>query len=878
MIGMSLTRSLLAIVMTVTALTLTTPGSNDAAVATTPSPRAAQVDARQVVADTPLAFEANRGQVDARARFVADGDGFTLFVTRRGAVFDLEAPVAPVARTAPEARAPRSFRRVAVALDPVGADDAPSVAGRDRGDSTASYFVGADPDGWQRNVPTFGEVRQRGLWQGIDLVFHGTRAGAEYDFVVAPGSDPARIGYRLRGTDGLRLENGDLMAATAVGDFVHRAPVAFQTVAGERRPVAASYRLADGVVGFDLGAYDPSLPLVIDPVTDIHYATYLGGSGHDLAHAIALQDGDLYLTGGTGSTDFPTTTGPYVASGTDVFVARISPDGAGAADLVASAVLGGTGNDFGVSLAVDGDATYVSGIIRAHDFPTTSDFPTTAGAFDESFNGAEDAFVAGFALGSDGTADLTYSTFVGGSGFDDARGIAVDGGDVYIAGSAESADYPTTEGAFDRTVAGPTDAVLTRLSPDGAGADDLVYSTYFGGSAIDYAWALVVDDGDAYVTGSTWDAGNFPTTPGAYDRSLGGEEDAFLTRISPDGAGAADLVYSTYLGGGSWDDANGIAVADGDAYIVGSARSEHFPSTAGAYDRTFNGETDGFVSRISPDGAGKADLRYSTLLGGRKEDWVTSVAVEGGALYLAGGSESRNFPTTAGAVDRTYNGGVDATVLRLVPRSKGTKDLRYATYLGGNSWDTAYQLVLDDGTAYVAGWTSSTDLHTTDGAYDPVGNPDDGFLIGLRIPDGTYRPDGWIRRDGGGFVGDDVYNSTGDGQTRSTVVRPGARRVYWVAAQNDDDVTDRLLVTGPGSDRRWVVRYFRGGTDVTAQVTGRGLRTALLAPGEHEVVKVRIKARNDAPVGSRRSVRVVTTSLGNRSFEDVVRVRIAVNP
>lgn len=858
----------LAVTAAVTALTLTQADPDDVAAALPDAGTTAAMEdrARRAFDSLPLAFEVNRGQTDAAVEYLAQGSGFTLFLTESGAVFDLRAADASPKATKQPAPA------VAVALDPVGADPTPRLVGRSPQSATSSYFLGDDPSKWQRGVPAFGRVRYQGLYPGIDMVFRGHRSGAEYDFVVAPGTDPTRIGYRLRGADGLALDDGDLVATTAIGDFVHRAPIAFQRIDGERRRVDAGYRLVDGVVSFDLGDYDDRRPLVIDPATDLEYSTYLGGGQIDVGHAIAVDDGDAYIAGSTLSTNFPTTTGPYPSdSGTNMFVSRISTDGAGTADLVSSAVVGGSASDNGLGMTLDGGHAYVSGITRS------SDFPSTSGAYDESFNGGvEDSFLARLTLGSTGSADLTYATLVGGSGFDDARAVAVAGGDVYLAGSAESADYPTTEGAFDRTLGGVTDAVLTRISPDGAGAADLVYSTYFGGDGIDSAWAIAMDDGDAYLTGSTWDVSNFPTTVGAFDRTLGGQKDAFLTRISPDGAGEADLVYSTYLGGGSWDEANGIAVADGDAYIVGSAASARFPTTVGAYDRTFNGEGDAFVARISPDSAGTADLRYSTFLGGRKEDWVNSIIVDGRAIDIVGGSEGAGFPTTVGALDRTYGGGVDGIVARLTPAGRGKGDLKYSTFFGGNGWDTLYQLAPHAGTLYVAGWTDSTDLRTTAGAYDTVGNSDDAFLIAMRVRDRAFRPDAWIRRDNGGNVGDEIYNTTGERQTRRTILWAGWRKVYVVTAQNDDDVSDRFRITGPGSSRTWVVRYFRAGENITRQVTGRGYRAGPVSAGGDLEIKVTVKARRSAPVGSRKAVLVLVTSLGNPVFKDAVKARLTV--
>ncbi|RHW27506.1 hypothetical protein D0Z08_07390 [Nocardioides immobilis] len=857
----------LAVTAAVTALTFTQFDPDDVAVAFPDAGTTAAMEdrARRAFDSLPLAFEVNRGQTDAAVEYLAQGSGFTLFLTENGAVFDLRAADASPKATKQPAPA------VAVALDPVGANPAPRLVGRSPQSATSSYFLGDDPSKWQRGVPAFGRVRYQGLYPGVDMVFRGDRSGAEYDFVVAPGTDPARIGYRLRGAEGLALDDGHLVATTAIGDFVHRAPVAFQRIDGERRRVDARYRLVDGVVSFDLGAYDHRRPLVIDPATDLEYSTYLGGGDLEVGHAIGLDDGDAYIAGSTLSTNFPTTTGPYPSdSGSNIFVSRISPDGAGTADLVSSAVVGGSASESGLGMALDGGDAYVTGITRS------SDFPATSGAFDESHNGLTDTFLARLALEPTGSADLTYATLLGGSDFDDARAIAVEGGDAYLAGEAQSSDYPTTEGAFDRVLGGLADAVLTRISPDGAGAADLVYSTYLGGDGLDSAWAIAMDGGDAYLTGSTWDVSNFPTTVGAFDRTLGGPKDAYLTRISPGGAGEADLVYSTYLGGPSWDQAEGIAVADGDAYIVGSAASARFPTTAGAYDRTFNGENDAFVARISPDSAGTADLRYSTFLGGRKEDWVNSIVVDGRTVDVVGGSESAAFPTTVGALDRTYGGGVDGIVARLTPAGRGKADLKYSTFFGGNGWDTLYQLAPHAGALYVAGWTDSTDLRTTDGAYDTVGNSDDAFLIAMRVRDRAFRPDAWIRRDVGGNVGDDIYNTTGEGQTRRTVLRPGWREVYVVTAQNDDDVSDRFRITGPGSSRAWVVRYFRAGENITRQVTGRGYRTGPVpADGELEI-KVRVKARLSAPVGARKSVLVLVTSLGNTVFKDAVKARPTV--
>jgi hypothetical protein len=236
---------------------------------------------------------------------------------------------------------------------------------------------------------------------------------------------------------------------------------------------------------------------------------------------------------------------------------------------------------------VDGAGNaYVTG------FTFSADFPTTPGAFDTTFNpGTFDAFVT--KLNPAGSA-LVYSTYLGGASTDQGFGIAVDAaGNAYVTGWTVSADFPTTPGAFDTTAAG-ADAFVTKLNPAGSA---LVYSTYLGGASTDQGFGIAVDGaGNAYVTGLTVSA-DFPTTPGAFDTTFNGGGDAFMTKLNP--AGSA-LVYSTYLGGASNDQGSGIAVdGAGNAYVTGSTFSADFPTTPGAFDTTFNGSIDAFVTKFA---------------------------------------------------------------------------------------------------------------------------------------------------------------------------------------------------------------------------------------------------------------------------------------
>ena len=380
------------------------------------------------------------------------------------------------------------------------------------------------------------------------------------DYTLAPGVDPASITLTVTGATRLALDGaGALTLHTAAGDLTQSKPVAYQTIGGQRVHVDASYTLrGTGGVGVAVGAYDASQPLVIDPV--LSYSSYLGGSGRDEAHAVAVDGtGNIYVAGNTGSTTFPTTPGaPQGAVGGgdfDAFVVKLSPDGH---TLLYSTYLAGTGADYGRAIAVNGKGNaYVAGATWS---PT---FPTTAGAYQPHSGspGLSDAFVA--ELATDGRS-LVYGTYLGGGAYDDAYALALDGsGDAYVAGATAWDNlygaYPTTanayQTAFRSTASTPHNAVLSKLSPDGS---QLLYSTFLGGTGGDQATGVAVDGhNNAYVAGLT-NSPDFPVRTGVPGASSygGGLYDAFVTKIDTTANGSAGLVYSMYLGGSGDDYAN----------------------------------------------------------------------------------------------------------------------------------------------------------------------------------------------------------------------------------------------------------------------------------------------------------------------------------
>ena len=518
-----------------------------------------------------LSFTPNAGQFDRRVRYATQAGRSSVFFTRTGIVLSLA----------------KGKRGVALRLGFLGANPTPLIVGARRGPGRVNYLLGNDPARWQTNLPTYGEIVYRRLWPGVDLHLRGENGRLKYEFRLAPGAEPSRIRLAYRGQERLALgRGGELRIATALGGLRDARPLSYQTIGGRRIAVKSQFVLGRrGAYSFSVGSYDRRYPLVIDP--GLVYSTYLGGSGIDDGYGVAVDAaGSAYVTGSTGSVDFPTTPGAFdqtLTGVTDVFVTKFDASGAG---LVYSTYLGGSSAEYGFGIAIGGaGSAYVAGAT------SSANFPTTPGAFDTTFNGDYDAFVT--KLNASGAA-LVYSTYLGGdSGVfgDRAVDITFDGaGNAYVAGYTESTDFPTTAGAFDTTYNGGLyDAFVTKFDPSGS---TLEYSTYLGGSAYDVAFGIGIDGGgSAYVTGDTVSA-EFPTTAGAFDTSFNGGGDAFVTKL--DTAGSA-LAYSTFLGGyaGEWGD--GIAVeGTGTAYVAGLTNSENFPTTAGAFDTTFNGNGDAF--------------------------------------------------------------------------------------------------------------------------------------------------------------------------------------------------------------------------------------------------------------------------------------------
>lgn len=655
----------------------------------------------------PLRFEINQGQTDPRVQFISRGPGYSIFLTSSGVTLALD--------QAPSEREALVSRSV-VKMNLVNSQPAPVVTGGKLLEGRSHYFLGKEPDKWYRNIPNFARVIYEQVWPGVDLVLYGDGGQLEYDFIIAPGADPTRIGLAFEGAQPLELDQaGNLVLHLPGGGQIRQnAPLIYQESNGQRQVIDGRFVLTGQEVRFEVGSYDRSLPLTIDPL--LVYSTYLGGTGDESGQDIVIDAaGNAYVTGSTSSADFPVLAGTFTSrsTGSDVFVTKLNPAGTA---IIYSTYLGGSGDDFGYGIALDSSRNvYVAGSTQS------TDFPVTAGALKETHPSVDsDVFVA--KLDPAGSS-LIYSTYLGGSGDDFGYGLDVDGsGNVFVAGLTYSALFPTTPNAYDTTYNGSGDAFVARLNSTGSG---LVYSTFLGGARLDEAQDIAVSGGSAYVTGATASL-TFPATVAAYDPVRNGGIDAFVTRFNTTGSG---LIFSTFLGGSGDETGHALAVeAGGSAHVTGETTSANLPVTPGAYDTTYSGSGDAFVAGLDATGS---NLLYATYLGGSGTDRGFGISLDGGNnACLTGLTTSWDYPTTPGAYDTTY-AQTDVFVTRL---QAAPARLLYSTFLGGGSPDEGRGISLDShGNAYLTGVTSG-EFPTSPGAFDSSASvPRDAFVAKLNL-------------------------------------------------------------------------------------------------------------------------------------------------
>jgi uncharacterized repeat protein (TIGR02543 family) len=591
-----------------------------------------------------------------------------------------------------------------------------------------NYITGQDQTKWHTNIPTYAQVKYTSVYPGIDLLYYGNnQRQLEYDFQVAPGADPTRIRLKFAGVDTLDVDSaGELVLHTTGGEIRQHQPQIYQEVAGVRQTISGGYvMMGTREVGFAIGEYDTSRPLVIDPV--ITYSTYAGSvnsdaftGDHDSGNDIAVDAaGNIYVVATANAVD---------RYDTDVLVRKFNPSGSTL--LYATYLDSNNSNDLGNGIAVDsagnayvtgqfGDPLlpgWANGVLVAKLSPTG--VPIYAGTFGANSPG--------------------YS-------MDEGMRIAVDDtGSAYIVGTTYGlgTPFPTTPTAFQRNFAGGlSDAFVAKVNPSGT---DLIYSTLLGGTGSDEGWGIAIRKVggvyNAYVTGTTSLPGfgvpdDFPTTPGSLQPQFGGASDVFVTQVNDTGSA---LVYSTYLGGNGLDKGLAIAVdAAGNAYLTGLTGIEPLDAVSrfpivNAFQPVYGGEggatpaeANAFVAKLNPTGSA---LVYSSYMGGGGYglwDAGVSIKVDGaGNAYLTGitGTDTdiftgAHFPIlNAFQPQRASSYYNDAFVTKVSPQGA----LLYSSYLGGTYEDEGHGIAIDAaGNVYLTGATESADFPITPGAYQP---------------------------------------------------------------------------------------------------------------------------------------------------------------
>ncbi len=674
----------------------------------------------------PLTFRPNRGQADSAIAFTAASGPNTLALSGSGVSVSLsrdttagqkpgvdllgDAKLRTIRAEGGQAPATLGVRFLGGNANATGTGAAP-VPG------VANYILGRDPAGWRLGVPGFSSVVFHDVYPGIDVVYRSVGQDLEYDFVVAPGASTAPIAMTFVGAKHIaRGASGEIVLTIDGGQVVQNAPVAYQASGKSRSPVTAEYVAnANGTFGLKLGDYDHTRALTVDPL--LVFSTFLGGTGYDAAYSIAIDGaGNSYVAGLTGSTDFPGAGVPAKGAGhVHAFVSKLNPAGSA---LVYSTYVGGSSDDEALGIAVDSSgAAYVTGAT------VSADFPLVASAY-STYGGGADAFA--FKLNAVGSA-LSYSSYLGGTGYDIGYGVAVDStGSAYVSGLTSSADFPLL-GGLGIAAAGGAKAFITKFGAAGA----VAYSTFLGAASGDAgASAIVVDAaGDAYVTGITTSAAFPVVTP--LQGGPGGNGDGFVSKLNA--AGSA-LLFSTYLGGGGFDE--GLALAldqSNDVFVAGVTTSANFPTTR-PWQTANAGGVDAFVAKIDKSGAA---LAYSTYLGGSGTDIAYGIGVDwSGYVYVTGSTDSANFPSIY--ANQAYGGSGDGFLTMLSP---GGSVVIYSTYIGGSAADQSRAIAVDPfGNVYVAGITNSANFPTQVAVQAANMGNSDGFVVKLA---GVIPPSWW---------------------------------------------------------------------------------------------------------------------------------------
>ena len=584
------------------------------------------------------------------------------------------------------------------------------------------------------------------VYKNIDLVYYEKEGKMKYDFIVKSGADPNKIKMKYKGAKNVSIDKaGNVIATTPMGEICEEKPYTYSKNTGIE--IESRYKLKGNVVLFDVADYNNSEDIIIDPYRI--WATFYGGNTADEGYNSCTDDsGNLYVTGRTNSTNFPsqTLTGAYnqttFGGGQyDAFILKFNSSG----ERLWVTYYGGSDWDHGNSICTDNlDDLYVTGITSSTDFPTQ----ILTGAYNQATSGgSDDAFILKF----NSSGERLWATYYGGTYTDEGYGICTDNtGYLYITGYTLSTDFPIQilAGAFNQT-SGGGDAFILKFNS----SSERIWATYYGGnngiSGYDGGRSICTDNsGNLYVTGQTRST-DFPiqTLTGAYNQTTSGgaySGDAFILKFNSDGA----RLWATFYGGtdGS-DDGYSICTDNSDnLYVTGYTQSSDFPvqTLTGAYNQTtYGGSMEVFILKFNSISA----RIWATYYGGSDSDHGNSICTDNsGNLFVTGQTRSTNFPLQPlpGAYNQTTNGNFDAFILKF---NSSCASL-WATYYGGTYNDLGRSICTDNsGNLYVTGETASTTfpLQTLSGAYNQTalggtGNYDAFILKFSSIPVGINNP------------------------------------------------------------------------------------------------------------------------------------------
>lgn len=705
---------------------------------------ATDLSPEHVIANQPsVSFIPNLGQTDARVRFYAQAGGTNVFFTDEGVVLAIPSAASilqPAAVTSgnidPQAQPlfdthaeTMTWQLTGVRFE--GANKAPVVTGSNQLPEVTNYMLGSDTQQWVTDIPTYGEIEYRNLFNGIDVSYERSAGTLKSTYTVAPGADPAQLRWSYPGSSAARLDpDGSLhvpITGAVVAELVERAPITWQDSGGKKVPVASSYAInSDGTIGFTLGHYDPTLPLIIDPTLEFN-AWFDLSLGESIDIAVDSTN-TFYVTGGTSSVAFPTTSNPY--QGTlkgqyDAFITRYQNN-----TRIYSTYLGGIGTDFGQSIVANGSIVYVTGY-ASDGFP----MPTGVPGYDRTYNGGlGDVFVVRLDTAVTGTSALQYSTYYGGTSADYGLSIVINGSDAMVLGVTTSSGITGMNG-YDTSYNGTTDEDFLILRVPTTNST-LGYASYLGTSSRDFSGDIATIPGTntVYVVGSTSSAA-WPTVL-AYNSVKQGLSDAVYARIDTGTLGSASLRASSYLGGSAGEGVGvgGIAVTvgdDGRVYIAGSTSSSNFPGTSNptAYDGSYNGGGDVFLAQMNISDTANGSILYATYLGGSGSEEVTDIAVESSSrVTLVGRTKSTNFPSVnAASMQEAYGGGTNADgyVAQFNPINVingPTQALAFSMYVGGSAYDSINGVAVGSNSKiYIAGRTISTIMGSLINPYSGAG-------------------------------------------------------------------------------------------------------------------------------------------------------------